>query len=380
MKINTVASRWALVAGMVFYCELNAAQPEISGYLEPQWQGAEQGENFVQLGSSKFRLDLEGEHSEGVFLAADLVYIDYYGSLAWKMADFLPRHLVGGAPPLTIVFEDEFYLDNAYARLSGARGDITVGKQQISPGTGYAWNPTDLFNSKDVYDPTYEQRGVDGIRLDLPLGNRGNLVALYAPEEDWELSGKMLRLKQGIGHFDLSLVAVEKKWPYLFVGDAKRRLYGGDLVGELLVGCWAEYAWNEMAGAEFWELAVGLDYTLENGLYLMGEYLHRSDAPDDRRDYLLEDWLAYYSGERLSICRNQAYAYANYAWGEAWSLGLSGIFSISDGSAALVPQVMYSPRQDVELTTFGNAGLGKDGTAFSSRLGKGGMLRMRIYY
>ena len=31
-----------------------------------------------------------------------------------------------------------------------------MGKQQISLGTGYVWNPTDVFNIKELFDPTYE--------------------------------------------------------------------------------------------------------------------------------------------------------------------------------------------------------------------------------
>ncbi len=45
--------------------------------------------------------------------------------------------------------KDEFiFLDYNKLRLN-----IRVGKQQLPWGTGYAWNPTDIFNAKDILDP-----------------------------------------------------------------------------------------------------------------------------------------------------------------------------------------------------------------------------------
>ncbi len=405
--------RWITVIAFSFsLATLGMSQElDISGYLEPQLAGFELNDEFVHLGTNKLRLDLASSLSEKVTFAADLVYLDYYGRASWDARDFIPRRAARGLPPLAMEFEDEFYLDNAFLKLATKRADLVLGKQQISPGTGYAWNPTDLFNRKDVYDPTYEQRGHSAARFDLPLGNRSTLIGLYAPGDSWELSGKMLRLKSGAGHFDLSLVLAEKGWPYMDYAGAiaealalaettgvsieeladgvdldmetpeeKRRLYGVDLAGELVLGCWAEYAWNEMAGAEFWELAAGLDYTLESGLYIMGEFLHKSDAPNDSGDYGLNDWLRSLGGETLALSRNQAYLYLNYPWGELTTLGLSGIYSVSDESVALVPQMNYSPYQDVELTLYANAGLGKAGTAYSSKLGKGGVVRLRVYF
>ncbi len=399
MKIRSVACRLSLVAGMIVSTAATAQELEISGYLEPQLAGFELGDEFVHLGTNKLRIDLAAAPAPNVEFAADLVYLDYYGRAAWDARDFIPEKLSTGLPLLGMEFEDEFYLDNAFLRLTTKRVDFVLGKQQISPGTGYAWNPTDLFNRKDVYDPSYEQRGHSAFRLDMPLGSRGNLVTLYAPADSWELSGKMVRLKGGAGHFDLSLVAAEKGWPYMDYEAAiekarlrrrvdlgietpeeKRRLYGIDLAGELVLGCWAEYAWNEMRGQEFWELAAGVDYTLENGLYLMGEFLHKSDAPNDPKDYGLNHWLRNLGGETLALGRNQAYMHLNYPLGELTTLGLSGIYSVSDESVALVPQLNHSPYQDVELTLYGNAGLGKAGTAYSSKLGRGGVVRLRAYY
>jgi len=82
-----------------------------------------------------------------------------------------------------ITFSDRTFLDNAYLKLSLKAFDLTVGKQQISLGTGYVWNPTDVFNIKDPLDPTYEQPGHNALRVDVALGNNTTLTALASTSE-----------------------------------------------------------------------------------------------------------------------------------------------------------------------------------------------------
>jgi hypothetical protein len=69
---------------------------------------------------------------------------------------------------------DEMYLDNIYLRTSFQLFDFTIGKQPISLGTGYAWNPLDIFNRKDLIDPTYEQAGINALRMEIPVLDGGN--------------------------------------------------------------------------------------------------------------------------------------------------------------------------------------------------------------
>ncbi|HID29771.1 MAG TPA: hypothetical protein EYP19_07165 [Desulfobacterales bacterium] len=156
-----------------------------------------------------------------------------------------------------------------------------MGKQQISLGTGYAWNPTDVFNTKDLLDPTYEQPGHNAIRLDVPLGSMYSFTALYAVGDGWKNSDKMLGLKGRISHFDYSLIGVEKIWTfhdytrfdpvrqtYLPLPE-KRQMVGATTAGELLgLGIWAEYGYNKMENTEdFYELVVGGDYTFDSQTY-----------------------------------------------------------------------------------------------------------------
>ncbi|MFQ6114327.1 MAG: hypothetical protein ACE5NG_09610, partial [bacterium] len=62
------------------------------------------------------------------------------------------------------------------------------------------------------------------------------------------------------------------------------------------------------------------------------------------------------------------------------NLGLSTIASISDHSLAVVPMINYNIFENVELLVYFNFYLGKQGTAYASNLGNGGLIRARIYF
>ena len=171
---------------------------EIFGYFEPQLMGAKIGSDFYQLNSNKLRIDLQLKASGTVSFGANFDYITYHGKTKWDILEFLPKSVTAEAPtmnPYSMPYENKHFLDNAFVKLSFKYTDFTIGKQQLSMGTGYAWNPTDVFNKKDVIDPTYEQPGHNAFRIDLPIKNDFGITAIYAPTEDWKYTDILLKLK-----------------------------------------------------------------------------------------------------------------------------------------------------------------------------------------
>jgi len=195
----------------------HAQSVDIFGYFEPQCNGIYFDDTYYQFHSNKLRLDLKSTAIANTEIGADVVFLLYHGKTDWNILDFLPEAISSTIPPelyplFEFNYQDTLYLDNVYARFATNRFAFTVGKQQISLGTGYFANPTDVFNTKDALDPTYEQPGHNGIRMDLLLTHRLSVMALYAPIKlDLKNSGKSLRMKLGLGHFDLSLLASEKQ-------------------------------------------------------------------------------------------------------------------------------------------------------------------------
>ncbi len=389
-----------IVLGVLFLVTSNAfAQVvDISGYFEPQYMGLELQGSWMQLQSNKLRVDLNSGLTEHIRFAANVNFITYHGRKDWNILDFLPKRVTAGVPDVltdafTYLYRDSLYLDNAYLFIHFPLADVTIGRQQISLGTGYAWNPTDLFNTKMLTDPTYEQPGHNALRADVPLGGDVTVTLLFQPERTLKRSGALLRLKGRAGHFDFSLLAAQKDWTFsdyqpLYQFGApvsvpeKRQMLGADMAGEVLgLGVWAEGAYNIMErSADFNEWLVGMDYTWQNGFYLMGEFYHNSRLPKDYRQVTLSHWLQFISAQIKTISRDQLYLYASYPLTDLLTISLSTVYSFSDQSAGFIPMLQYSLFENLDLTAISQFYLGREGTAFADNLGNGGLVRLRYYF
>ncbi len=410
-----------------------AQELDIYGYFEPQLMGAKPGSEFYQLGSNKLRVDLQSRVSGRVSFGANFDYITYHGKKQWDVLEFLQEKarseaIVGNffgmeLNPYLLAYEDRHFLDNAYLKLTFKYVDVTLGKQQLSMGTGYAWNPTDVFNQKDMIDPTYEQPGHNAIRLDVPLGRGFRITSIYAPTEEWKKTDVLMKLKGRISRFDFSVMGIQKYWKY---SDArifdvvqmnflqiktKRQIFGADMVGELFgLGVWAEYAYNKirindadekeysenfrlhyiLSGASvippalniksFYEFVAGADYTFDFQTYIMFEFYRNTSAKTDYANYNLNDWMQFLLAEKKAISQDQLYAFVQHPATDLITIGGSAIYSISDGSFALVPMVTYNIFENVDLSLFINYYVGKEGTAYAENLGNGGMVRARVYF
>lgn len=375
------------------------SQVDLFGYYESQIMGAEIKDSFFQLYTNKLRVDLKSDISSTVSFAANFDFITYHGKTNWNILDFLSPAVTESIPeamkPLYVIpFSDRTFLDNAYLKLAFRPLDLIIGKQQISLGTGYVWNPVDVFNIKDVLDPTYEQPGHNAMRIDVPIGLSNTLTAIYSPDDEWKNSARLIQFKGRISRFDLALTAIETTWRFhdytVFIPEEqnfkvfpeKRQLLGASTAGELLgLGVWAEFAYNWMEQTDdFYELVGGMDYTFDFQTYVLLEYYRNTLGKSDYRDYTLNDWMRNFAQEQKAVARDQVYLLIQHPVTDLLEAGLSTIYSISDNSAALVPNVMYSFSQNVDVYAYLNWNVGKEGTYFSGSMGNGGFIRVRIYF
>jgi hypothetical protein len=256
------------------------------------------------------------------------------------------------------------------------------------------WNPTDIFNIKDPLDPTYEQPGHNAIRIDVPIGINYSVSSIYSPEDDWQKSGKLIRLKGRISRFDVALLAIESHWnfyDYTQIDSQKmnftelpqrRRLVGLSTAGELLgIGTWAEYAYNTMDNfKDFYELVIGTDYTFDNQTYVMLEFYRNMLGKTDYREYNINDWMRQFASEQKAISRDQLFSLVQHPVTDFLTLGSSFIYSISDNSLAIVPTLNYSFFENMDIMAYLNTNIGKEGTVYSKQSGNGGIIRARVYF
>ncbi len=372
---------------------------EIFGYFETQMMGAIINNEFNQLYTNKLRVDLQSSYLENITFAANYDFITHHGKKIWNILDFLSPDVTSqvpqGAENLYMVsFNNRNFLDNAFIKIAFKHFDLLAGKQQISIGTGYVWNPMDVFNIKDLLDPTYEQPGHNAIRLDIPIGYKYTFSMLYSPEDTWKNSAKLLRLKGRISHFDYSLVAIEKYWRFhdytqidSVIGTflelpERRRLLGISTAGELFgIGVWSEYAYNNMEiSKDFYELVIGGDYTFDFQTYIMMEYYRNTLGKKNLQEYTLNDWMRLFYAEQKAISEDQVYTLIQHPATDFINVGIMNIYSISDNSLTIAPNLYYSLSQNVEITAYLSFNIGKEGSVYGEGQGSGGLLRARIYF
>lgn len=365
------------------------------GYYEGEADWGKTPALSLYYGYNKLRLDLDSKQSENIRISADVIYEQFNGQTELNFMDFIHSSYWPVIPNadgtgfdtlsnLPYVLTDTLFLDNMFLEFHHKLFDLTLGKQQISPGVGYAWNPTDIFNLKDIMDPTYENTGISAVTLTIPLATRLTLTGILQPKESWDKSVQYYQLKGGIGRFDLSLLYSRSRLTQnKLLGTAVQThdLYGFNLEGELLgIGIRTELATHRLDYDENLrcEYILGADYTFKNSLYLLTEYYH-NDLGSKAGQTNFDDYLVYYSGERKSINQNYLFNLAMYPLTDLLDLSAFGIINLDDKSIVIAPQLMYRIFQNVEISLLGSWFAGDQTDEFGYQQ-LGARLRLRAYF
>ncbi len=373
LKLSTFIS-FLLIPGMI-----NAV--ELSGYCENTAFGEYFGdEDGRLLDASKLRIDIAAGGDENELeLVANVNLIAYYREITLDLTPYLPDNVAReledsdeGIPTITIP-QSRVFLDNAYLAWRKGPFRLRLGRQQLSWGPGYSFNPTDLFHRKEMLDPTYEKEGAQAMRLDYRWGIGGQLAAIAVPEQSGVDAGYAVRLGTHITTvgYDAAVTLHRTMDRDSYQDDSgdyqprsqRRYAAGWEFSGGLLgLGVWCEGNYNWMAEEDdFIRAIAGIDYTLHSGIYLMVEGLW-SERGEEKPPYPTADWMAYlWSGEPLGRSRLML----------GIRKGLTGLteaglylFGSEDGSFVLNPRLDFSIAQNANLTLFGAASFGDPDSQF----------------
>ena len=348
-----------------------SAQADIFGYYESEYDHIQLANKSYNFGYNKLRLDLESKPNENVMVGANINFRLFNGKTVFNYFDFIPMDTieVNGEQitSYTESFIDEIYLDNIYLRTSFQLIDFTIGKQPIFLGTGYGWNPLDIFNRKNLIDPTYEQTGINALRMEIPVMDKGLLDIIIKPDSTWDMSSKLIQLKSSLGSFDFSLNGGNQ---YHLIPDGESYAYdhvyfgGGSFVGEFWeFGLWGETLWSLDADNNFGEVVFGIDHTLNNGFYLMTEYFHNSLGA--KKNEVTFDHYSYgFSGETHSLMQNYIFAMGMYNITDYISANLISFGNLDDQSFILAPQLNWDAFEDVTVGAWASQSFGENDTEF----------------
>jgi len=244
--------------------------------------------------------------------------------------------------------------------------DLFIGRQVIAWGSARLINPTDIiapfsFNQLD----TEERRGVDAVRLRIPLGMMDELDFGFVggTNLDREKSAFFTRGKFYFLHTDFSL---------LLLGFRQHLMLGLDIarsIGEM--GLWIESAWinpfafdedeNRADERSYFRLSGGMDYNLTPKTYGYIEYHFSSAGKKNPESYLkFFQSSAYKDGSVYLMSRHYIGAGLTYQLSPLIPVSILALFNLNDLSFMVSPSMEYNILENIYLSAGAYIGIGNE--------------------
>jgi hypothetical protein len=358
-----------MLAGLALASPARAGSREIAlGFEEFHYRTAETALN---------RGNVLGLEEDEDLLRATIGWKESHGALRLVARGFVEKRFRHDA-------DADWTTREAYAQYGFGEGlSVRIGKQRVSWGSGFAWNPTSrLEPPKNPLNPSLEQQGALAVRTDwIPSAWAGViLVAAKSDAAEQDLAVGPRASERRTAAVRARFLVRDTDVAVVFSGGRGQRTLVGLDVGRTFGPVSAHAEASTYRGAElppardderFARLAAGLLWTRDqtsvsaeyfyNGegysqdaldLYLAGldsAYRHSIDPtlpPDvqaaERQRYLTLASVPFSGG--LGLRRH----YLQAAWSRGtssgtWTTALRGVVSLQDGGTALTPGLTWSP-------------------------------------
>jgi len=277
------------------------------------------------------------------------------------------------------------WLDRLNLKAALAKADITAGRQPITFGKAYFWNPLDIFLPFDPrqFDRDYKP-GVDALRMDIPLGSFTgiNLIGVGGREIDspgnyidhgtlnasWYGSALLARTFTTLQGWDLAIQGGKTYGGYQV---------GGGLVGEIgpvEARAEAAYFWAQDSEPLPFPLegdlvedsftgVVGFGHRFENTLTLEIEHFYNGAGDSNDLD---ASFARFASGNILQMSRNLTGFLISYEFEPIITGQFTALYSWEDPSAQIQPILTWSPSNNTELILGASINFGDRPTRDSS--------------
>ena len=378
---------------------------EWNGYLEDTFNAEylKARGSLTQLNNLKIRLNTEGTPGEHFRYGLTLIGIANSGDRQFGLTGYLPEIIEDQIPSEYRdaygyrVKDDEVYLQESYGEFLTDRMTLRFGRHKFYSGTGYAYNPIDLFNRKNPMDPTYETNGQDALMLTLRLDSGAEIEAVARTEDDYRSFDTQVRIKAFYDGWDLAAGLTRyRKQRIDWIDSGAQRQFIWNMIsvecsGEVLgMGVYGEAGWVMVdnpkdigslsrAGRDHERLLIGVDYTFESQLYLMAEYLRLGHGRKGPADMDLNDRFAYLTGEILSSDKDTLFLGGSYPVTDLMDFSLYAIVNCNENSAILNPWLVWDIRSGWKLSLSMTLPVGnRDGSL--GRMDKGGFVRLRYSF
>ena len=289
-----------------------------------------------------------------IWLDSELLLSRYLGSEAYTQAQAFARHS-WVTLDWTITSGKNYTLQQrlfrAFAQYQTRMATITVGRQRIAWGSGFAWNPTDLLNP---FNPGAielgERAGVDAVHVRIPLGTLSG-VEIVAAYTDRDTPGSFAaRASTNVRSYDLTVMAGRFRKDWVVGGDFAGYLQGAGVRGE-----WAYV--HHSTDRNYLRAVLNADYTFPRGVYALFELYYNGRGAARKEAYNFSDLLR---GNTFNLAQLYAAQSVAASITPLFGVGLYQLVNLTDGSLLMGPSLTYSLTQSIEVAvaTYFFAGAG----------------------
>lgn len=274
------------------------------------------------------------------------------------------------------------YIDRANIKLKFESLDITLGRQAITFGTAYFWNPLDVFGpfTATQFDRDFKN-GVDALRIDAPIGEFSGLSAVGVVgrgnyEQRWLRSTLLVRGYTTVAGWDATIQG--------------GKVFGGYQLGAGVVGdiegleIRSEASWYSPVEAdslpEHLTAVFGAGYRFENTLYLSAEYLYNGAVlTEPLQDNEMGVSAHMSQGRLLHGSGHLVGAILQYELMPILQSSAAALFSLSDSSYLIQPGLTLSISDESDVVVGAIIPQGDSGTEFGGYPVMGYM-QMKSYF
>lgn len=264
-------------------------------------------------------------------------------------------------------------IDRLWVKYMAPWFDVKIGRQALSWGSAYIWNPTDLVNpfSPTAID-TETKPGSDMALLLVPLGWSGEFALVWLPYStaerdryDEDHSAIAARAKYNLLEWDIGLMGgrfgKDTVGGFEFSGD----LFDAGIYGEgtytvpdknvEIDPLLAALGYKAREPHDFYRMVIGGTYRWANSFMIFLEYYTNNigeNSADDIFDRLLTDTDfadRVDRGELYNFGRNYLGTSLSYEFTAKLVGALPGIVNLNDGSFYIGPNLSYSIVQDFDV-------------------------------
>jgi hypothetical protein len=238
-------------------------------------------------------------------------------------------------------------VDRAWVQYSKGKLQLVAGRQRISWGQTFVWNPNDIFNTYSYFDFDYEEKpGCDALRLQYYTGatsvvevaakvnhqGKATVAGLYRFNR-WEYDFQLIG-----GIMDEEDIALGMGW--------SGQLFDGGLRGEATYFL-PKRSFLKSDGVLV--ASVGYDYTFENSLFAQMEVLYNGSKESVNLLSLGQLSGGGLSAKNLFVPSFSVFGSASYPVTPLFSCALSSIVNPKEELLFLIPSVSISLVENLEL-------------------------------